>query len=137
MLARFANQPTPSTIPKVTPKRYTLGEQRAIFETFVALAHSMSARKVRRAEATLTDDGQAVVLLFSHDDFPDARFGYLAKAPTEDDHEDVWLAEELATGALHRIMRDVAPVPDAAGVTWLRLDGQLLRADSERRDYET
>ena len=110
-------------------KRDTLDEQRAIFETFVDLAHQMGARKVQKGDATLSDDGQTVVLFFSHSDFPDARFGYRVKAPTEDAYEEVWLAEELATGALHRIMRDAAPSPDAAGITWLRLHGQLLRAD--------
>jgi hypothetical protein len=72
----------------------------------------------------------SIVFFFSHRDFPDAHFGYRAKAPGEDDYEEVWLAEELATGALHRVMRDTAPAPDTAGITWLGLDGQLLRADS-------
>ncbi|MHB2027850.1 MAG: hypothetical protein ACYCPT_03420 [Acidimicrobiales bacterium] len=68
-------------------------------------------------------------LFFSHKDFSNAHFGYRAKAPGEDVHEKLWLAEELATGALHRIMRDTNPAADAAGITWLRLNEQLLRAD--------
>jgi len=81
------------------------------------------------ADATISDDGQRVELFSSHRDFPDARFGYRAKAPGEDDHEKLWLAEELATGGLHRIMRDTLAA-DSAGITWLRLDGPLLRTDS-------
>jgi len=90
----------------------------------------MGARKVQNGDATLSDDGERVVLYFSHSDFPDAHFGYRSKAPNEDAYEEVWLAEELATGALHRIMREAAPAPDDRGITWLYLHGQLLRADS-------
>lgn len=115
----------------VTPRKHTLDERRTVFESFVDLAHAMGARKVPNGHVTLSDDGETVILYFSHSDYPDARFGYRAKAPNEDADEEVWLAEELATGALHRIMRDVAPMPDDRGITWLFLDGQLLRADSK------
>jgi hypothetical protein len=71
-----------------------------------------------------------VAWFFSHGEFPGMRFGYWAKTPGEDGHEVLWLAEELATGALHRLIRGAAaPAPDAVGITWLRLHGQLLRGD--------
>ncbi|MHB1089040.1 MAG: hypothetical protein ACYC19_09815 [Acidimicrobiales bacterium] len=114
----------------MTPKIRTLNEQLKSFETFADLAHQLGALQLETTDARISDDGQTVELYWSHRDFPHARFGYLAKPPGEDDHELLWLGEELATGALHRIMRDTTPTGDAAGITWLRLDGQLLRADS-------
>ncbi|MGC8510985.1 MAG: hypothetical protein ACP5PB_08975 [Acidimicrobiales bacterium] len=114
----------------MTPNVGTLSEQLTSFENFTDFARELGAPEVQVADVTISDDGQRVELFFSHRDFPDARFGYRAKTPGEDVHEKLWLAEELATGALHRIMRDGTPVIDAAGITWLRLDEQLLRADS-------
>jgi hypothetical protein len=115
----------------VTPNVRTLDEQLTSFGTFIDFVQQLGATQVHAAaDATISGDGQKVELFFSHTDFPDARFGYRAKAPGEDAHEKLWLAEELATGALHRIMRDNTPTADAAGFTWLRLDGQLLRVDS-------
>jgi len=114
----------------VTPNVRTLNEQLTSFENFTDVAHQLGAPQVQAADATLSDDGQRVELFFSHSDFPNARFGYRAKVPGEDVHERLWVAEELATGALDRIMRDIAPAADAAGITWLRLDDQLLRVDS-------
>ena len=114
----------------MTPKRDALDEQLAIFETFVDLAHEMGASKVERTVAAFSDDGRRVELFFSHGDFSGTRFGFRAKEPDADAYEEVWLAEELATGALHRIMRDVVPLPDTTGITWLSLHGQLLHADS-------
>jgi len=109
----------------------TLDEQLTSFGTFIDFVHQLGATRVHAtADATISDDGQRVELYFSHGDFPDARFGYRAKAPGEDAHERLWLAEGLATGALHRIMRDTNPAADSAGITWLRLNGQLLRAHS-------
>jgi len=108
----------------------TLDVQLTSFETFIDFAHQLGALQVRAVDATINDGSQRVELLFLHSDFPDARFGYRAKAPGEDIHEKLWLAEELAAGALHRIMRDITPAADAAGTTWFRLDGQLLRTDS-------
>lgn len=107
----------------------TLDEQLTSFATFVENAHQLGVPLVQ-ADATISDVDQIVVLFFSHGDFPDARFAYRAKAPGEDAHEELWLLEELAVGALHRVMRGDAPTRDAAGTTWLRLDGQLLRIDS-------
>lgn len=117
-------------ISKVTPTVRTLDEQLTSFETFIDFAHQVGAPQVHTVDATISDGGQNVELFFLHSDFPDVRFGYCAKTPGADAHEKLWLAEELATGALHRIMRDITPTADAAGITWLRLDGQLLRADS-------
>ena len=116
---------------KVSPNVRTLNEQVASYGTFIDFMHQLGATRVRAvADATISGDGQRVELFFSHDDFPDARWGYRAKAPGEDSHEQLWLGEELATGALHRIMRETTPIADSAGITWLRMDGQLLRSDS-------
>jgi hypothetical protein len=114
----------------VPPDVRTLEEQLTSFETFIDFAHQLGAPEVQAVDATINDGDQRVELFFLHIDFPDARFGYRAKAPGEDVHEKLWLAEELATSALHRIMRGLTRTADAAGTTWLRLDGQLLRADS-------
>ncbi len=113
----------------VTPRRHDLNEQLTCFKAFTGLAHRLGATQVRTADATLGEDGEGVVLRFSHGRFPNVRFGYRAKPPGEDDDEELWLAEELATGALDRIMSDSPPPTDPAGVTWLRLDGQVLRGD--------
>ncbi len=121
---------TPPKISKVTPNARALDEQLASFEVFTDFAHSLGAPQVEAVEAIISDSGERVELFFSHKDFPNARFGYHAKAPGEDLHEQVWLAEELATGALHGIMREPIPTADAAGITWLRLDEQLLRDDA-------
>ena len=121
---------TPPKITNVAPSVHTLGAQLTSFEVFTDFAHQVGAPNVQASVATISDDGQRVVLLFSHKDFPGARFDYRAKAPGQDDHEKLWLAEELATGALHRIMREDPATADATGITWLRTDGQLLRADS-------
>jgi hypothetical protein len=121
---------------EVTPERYTLDDPPTGFAAFVALAHELGARQVHTAEISVSDGNQKVVLFFSHTEFPDARFAYAAKATGEDDHEALWLAEELATGALHRVMSGSVPAPDVAGITCLRLEGQLLRA-VDRSDIES
>lgn len=89
----------------------------------------MGAGELRDAHACIVEkDGRrAVALLFSHLDLPDTRFAYLAKRPGEDRHEAVWLAEELATGALHRLVRDTSLPADDEGIVWLYLHGQVLR----------
>lgn len=89
------------------------------------------------ARVRISDDGLKVILFFSHRDFLNARFDYRAKAPDEDDHEKLWLAEELATKALHRIMRDTTSAADPAETTWLRMHGQRLRVDSSARAAAT
>ena len=70
---------------------------------------------------------RSVVLLFSHDDFAATRFGYRCKPPADDRYEEIWLAEEVATGGLHRMMRHDLPTPDESGIVWTHLHGQLLR----------
>ncbi len=115
---------------RVTPRVRTINEQLTSFKTFNDLAHQLGAPQVEAVDVSISDGRKTVELCFSHCDFPDNRFGYRAKAPGKDDHEVLWLAEELATGALHRIMCDKTPADDAAETTWLRLDGQLLRVDS-------
>jgi len=120
-------------MPKMLPTKFskvTPNEQLASFENFTHFAHQLGASQLQAADATISDDGQRVEFFFSHTDFSNARFGYRAKAPGEDIHEKLWLAEELATGSLHRIMRDTTPAADASGITWLRLDEHLLRTHS-------
>jgi hypothetical protein len=104
-------------------------EQRSLFQGFVALAHEMGATKIRNGEARIVGEGasRSVVLLFSHDDFPGTRFGYRCKPLADDRYEEIWLAEELATGGLHRMMRHDPPTPDESGIVWTHLHGQLLR----------
>ena len=77
---------------------------------------------LRGAEVVLSGaPGRRVVLLFSHVDFAGVRFGYRCKPPGEDRYEEVWLAEELATGALQPRMRSGVPASDEAGTIRLRL----------------
>jgi hypothetical protein len=111
----------------------TIEEQLALFERFSSPAASMGARKVRDCEAQITGEGvgRRVVLLFSHGDFPAIRFGYRCKAPGEDRYEEVSLGEELATGALHRMMSYERPVPGEDGIIWTRLHGDLLGEEDE------
>jgi hypothetical protein len=62
--------------------------------------------------------GRCVAVLFSHDDFPTARFGHrFFLEPFAEDHEKIWLKEDIETGCLHRMMRD-QPAADDAGITW-------------------
>ncbi|MBW4078771.1 MAG: hypothetical protein HIU84_09770, partial [Acidobacteria bacterium] len=96
------------------PNERALNNQLRSFENFADLAHQLGALRVLTTDARIGDDGSSVELFFSYGEFPDARFAYRAKAPGEDVHETLWLAEELATGALHRIMRDVDPKGDVA-----------------------
>ena len=76
--------------------------------------------KVTDAEAVITGTGQGrqVAVLFSHQDFPGARFGHRFGP----DGEPIELMEEIETGALHRMMRS-RPAPDSAGVIWTTWGG--------------
>jgi hypothetical protein len=60
-----------------------------------------------------------VAVLFSHRDFPGARFGHRIEPPQGElaRYETIWLAEEIETGTLHAMMR-ADPRPDAAGIIW-------------------
>lgn len=69
-----------------------------------------------------------VVAFFRQDDFPDVLFAYQSLPPGADRYEQIWLAEEIATGALRRMMRDGERLADADGVVWIRLHGALLVA---------
>jgi hypothetical protein len=112
----------------------TIEDQLELFNGFSSSAAAMGVCKVKDCEARITggeSPDRRVVLFFSHDDFPAVRFGYRCKAPGEDRDEEVWLCEELATGALHRKMRYERPVPDEDGIVWTRLHGALLGEDDE------
>ena len=62
--------------------------------------------------------GRCVAVLFSHQDFPNARFGHrFPLEPFGEDREKIWLKEELDTGALHHMM-DTQPAADDAGIIW-------------------
>jgi hypothetical protein len=62
--------------------------------------------------------GRRVAVLFSHGDFPGARFGHrFPLEPFAEGHEQIWLMEEIDTGALHRMMRN-EPTADDAGIIW-------------------
>jgi hypothetical protein len=59
-----------------------------------------------------------VAVLFSHRDFPGARFGHrFPPEPYGEGHETIWLMEEIDTGALHRLMRNEHSADDA-GIIW-------------------
>ena len=75
---------------------------------------------VTDAEVFMTGSrpGRRIAVRFSHDDFPGIRFGHrFPREPGRETHEDIWLKEEIETGALHRMMQD-PPAPDDAGVIW-------------------
>jgi len=113
----------------MTADRHDIKDQLSRFQSFVALAREMGAKGVRGGEAVVIGSGskRSVVVLFAHDDFPGTRFGYRCKTPADDRHEMIWLTEELASGGLHRIMRNDLPTPDKRGIIWTCLDGQVLR----------
>ena len=67
---------------------------------------------------TGTGPGQRVTVLFSHTDFPGARFGHrFPLDPFGKDYESIWLKEEVETGALNRMMRNQPPA-DSTGTIW-------------------
>jgi hypothetical protein len=75
---------------------------------------------VTDAEVTITGrgPGRRVTVLFSHQDFSKARFGHrFPLEPFAEGHEEIWLMEEIETGALHRMMRN-QPATDDAGIIW-------------------
>lgn len=105
--------------------------QRSELERFAELAGAMGAVRLRVVAVRLVEraGAQAVALFFRHEEFPDVLFAYRAMPPGADPHERVWLAEELATGGLVRIMRAARPVADVDGVVWLELRGSRLVAE--------
>lgn len=75
---------------------------------------------VTDTEVILTGRGPArcVAILFCHADFPGARFGHrFPLEPFAEGHEQIWLMEEIDTGALHRLIRN-EPATDDAGIIW-------------------
>jgi hypothetical protein len=77
-------------------------------------------RHVTDAEVVLDGSGprRRVVVLFCHERFPGVRFGHrFPLEPFGEGHEDIWLMEEIDTGALHRMMDDPPPA-DEGGIVW-------------------
>jgi hypothetical protein len=75
---------------------------------------------VTDAEVFITGSGpeSRIAVLFSHEHFPGVRFGHrFRREPGRKTYEDIWLKEEIETGALRRMMQD-PPAPDGAGVIW-------------------
>jgi hypothetical protein len=67
---------------------------------------------------TGTGPGRRVAVLFSHGHFPGIRFGHRFRLdPYAEGREQIWLKEEIETGALHRMM-DQPPATDSAGIIW-------------------
>jgi hypothetical protein len=76
--------------------------------------------RVTATEVIITGGGlgRCVAVLFSYEDFPGARFGHrFFLEPFAEGHEQIWLMEEIDTGALHRMMRS-EPAADDAGIIW-------------------
>lgn len=73
------------------------------------------------AEVIVVSGGfrQNVAVLFSHEHFPEVRFGHRFPPMSEDGarYASIWLKEEIETGALHRLMQD-SPPADNAGIIW-------------------
>jgi hypothetical protein len=100
------------------------------FERFAELAGAMGVKGLRVTDVQVvgTADSPRVHMCFQHENFSGALFAYESMPAGVDRHELVWLAEELATGALHRLMRDEQPLADKDGLIWVRLRGQVLAA---------
>jgi hypothetical protein len=90
-------------------------------------------RGVHDIQVRVVGEGEngRVAVFFSHEDFPEVLFAYRCKPPGDDRYELVWLQEELATGALHRMMRYDTPVSAEDGLIWTRLYGSLLSKEGE------
>lgn len=65
---------------------------------------------------TGTGHGRRVAVLFAYRDVPGVRFGH-RYPPDDTGTEQIWLKEEIETGALDRMMDD-PPAPDSAGIVW-------------------
>ncbi len=75
---------------------------------------------VTDAEVIITEAGpqRRVAVLFSHRHFPGVRFGH--RFPPDPDAaalEQIWLKEEIETGALDRMMQS-QPAADETGIIW-------------------
>lgn len=110
------------------PDDAALQHQQSDYERFADLAEAMGVKGLRVAGTRIVGKGgsRSVALFFRHEDFPGEQFAYSGMVPEADPHERVWLAEELATGALHRLVRDGRVDRNADGVVWLRLRGSVL-----------
>lgn len=100
--------------------------QRRRLVAFAHLAPELGVLGLRDVEAVAPQERSGLRLSFRLEAFPGLCFCYLAKSPGEDDHEALWLAEQIATGALARLRREGALVPDGAGTVWLVVEGSRL-----------
>jgi hypothetical protein len=65
-----------------------------------------------------TGVSRRVAVLFCHEHFPGTRFGHRFRLePFGNGHEDIWLMEQIDTGALHRMI-DSQRSADSAGIIW-------------------
>jgi hypothetical protein len=70
-----------------------------------------------------------VAVLFCHEHFPDVRFGHRFRLePFGNGREDIWLMEEIDTGALHRMM-DSQPSADSTDIIWTAWGSPAPRPD--------
>ena len=107
-----------------------VARQRRRLVAFADLASELGVYGLRDVALVGPQERGGLRLSFRLEAFPGVCFCYLAKAPGADDHEALWLAEEIATGALARLQREGALVPDAAGTVWLVVQGScLVRAE--------
>ena len=75
---------------------------------------------VTDAEVIITGVGpqRRVAVLFSHRHFPGVRFGHrFPPDPDAEALEQIWLKEEIETGALNRMMQSQPPA-DETGIIW-------------------
>jgi len=127
---RAARCSVPSVSRRSDQATAVLEGQVSEFERFGELAETMGVDGIRAivVQVAREANARAVRMFFRHDEFPGVLFAYRSWPAGTDPHECVWLAEEIATGALHRMMRSKPGVADADGVVWIQLLGQHLVA---------
>ena len=120
--------PTEAEASASSDRSHSRERQLSDFERFPELADPMGA-DIEVVVVRLVEKPHAhVVVFFRQHDFPDVLFAYQSKPPGADRYEQIWFAEELATGALHRMMGDSDRLADSDGVIWIHLREQILVA---------
>jgi hypothetical protein len=92
--------------------------RRAELADAIAAHQRHYAGQVTDTEVVITREGDEpqLAVLFAHPDFPGVRFGHRFP-PDDTSTEQIWLKEEIETGALDRMMAD-PPAPDSTGIIW-------------------